>query len=225
MNRILTDDKIKALAVTIFHDSATDEIFACQSGSTLMKIDLKNANFQAIPSQTLIFLNGELDKDLCSNESEIFHVKIDLSHEDHRFVSLKPDSIRIYPGLSVFDVLESLPEISDKKQFPDRTEFDNLSLTLLQKHARGVKLIHDALECGDFGNVVPAYIKGPAYEKIFNLYKNRTGYRPVENGSIPPISRKEKKKKSAGKSPVNQRKQTNKNAEQILVRNTKRQKF
>ena len=217
MNKILSTDKIKALAVTIFHDLATDEIFACQSGSTLMKIDLKNANFQAIPNQTLIFLNGEFDKELCSNESEIFHITVDLSHDEHRFVSLKPDSIKIYPGLSVFDVIESIPELSDKKNFPGRTEFDHLCLTLLQKHARGVKLIHDALECGDFGDVVPEYIKGPAYEKIFINYKNRTGYRPVEVGSIPPIIRKEKKKNSSAKSRVKQN-HVSENAKQILVR-------
>lgn len=184
MNKILSGDKIKALAVSILDDQKTSEIFACQSGSTLMKIDLKNANFDSIPFRTLIFLQGTFIQEPCKDESYI--IEVDLSKADHRFVSLKSDTIKLYKGLSVFDILEGLPNLSDTKPFPQRTEFEHLYLFLLQRQAHNVKLIREAVECGDFGNTTPKYIQGQAYEKIFTDYKIRTGYKPKESGMIQP---------------------------------------
>ena len=184
MNKILSGDKIKALAVSILDDQKTSEIFACQSGSTLMKIDLKNANFDSIPFRTLIFLQGTFIQEPCKDESYI--IEIDLSKAEDRFVSLKSDTIKLYQGLSVFDILEGLPDLSDTKPFPQRAEFEHLYLFLLQRQAHNVKLIREAVECGDFGNTIPKYIKGQAYEKIFMDYKLRTGYEPQESGMIQP---------------------------------------
>ena len=182
MNKILSHDKIKALAVTILDEQKTNEIFACLSGTTLMKIELKNSKFDSVPFGSLIFFEGKFNKEVC--EDELFFIEVDLSQEDHRFVTLKPDTIKMYEGLSVLDILESLPDLSDTKPFPKRIEFENLHLFLLKKHAHSVKLIREAVECGDFGNAKPKYIQGQAYEKIFTDYKTRTGYKPQTSEMI-----------------------------------------
>ena len=192
MNKILSGDTIKGLAVSILDDQKTHEIFACQSGSTLMKIDLKNANFDSIPFRTLIFFKGVFKQEPCKDES--FIIEVDLSKEDHRFVSLKPDTIKLYKGLSVFDILEGLPGLSDSKPFPQRTEFEGLYLFLLLRQAHNAKLIREAVECGDFGNTIPKYIQGIAYEKIFADYKVRTGYKPREFKIIDPATKTKTKK-------------------------------
>ena len=198
MNKILSGDKIKALAVSILDNQKTSEFFACQSGTTLMKINLKNANFDSIPFRTLIFFQGTFEQELCEDES--FIIEVDLSKAEHRFVSIKPDTIKLYKGLSVFDVLEGLPSLSDTQPFPQRTEIEHLNLFLLQRQAHNVKLIREAIECGDFGNTTPKYIQGIAYEKIFIDYKLRTGYKPHDSEMIPPARKIKTKKSVQGKS-------------------------
>ena len=171
MNQIRTDDEIKALAVTILEKQESKEFLACQDGFTLIKIKLKNQNFEKIPLRTLFFVQGKLRTDISSVES--LTIEVDLNVENHRFISLNPETIKLYQGLSVFDILESIPVLSDKKSFPDRTEFDGLCLFKLKKHAHFVKIVRDELSCGDFGETIPKYIKGSAYQTIFHDYKNR----------------------------------------------------
>ena len=180
MNRILSDDKIKGLAVTIFDNQKTQEIFACQSGLTLMKIKLKNSTFDTIPNQTLVYFRGQMTHELSQDESTTFDIEIDLTKEGHRFISLKPESVKLYKGFSVYDALEKIPELSDTKLFPDKNEFEGLCPLLLKKHAHWAALIHEALECGDFGSSIPECIKGSAYLKIFNEFRERTGYKQTD---------------------------------------------
>lgn len=218
MNRILSDNKIKALAVSILDDQKPNQILACQTGSTLIEIDLKNANFVSIPYQTLIFFHGQQKYVNESDGSENFNIEVDLSNNEHRFVSFKAESIKLYPGLSVFEALEGIPELSDSKAFPERKEFDNLCLFLLKKHARGVKLIRQALECGDFGDSVPDFIKGAAYWKMYINFLERTGYKPAKTGSILPIIHKEKTKKKTTKTSTNQNFQPSQRKSQVMLR-------
>ena len=170
MNKILSGDKIKALAVTIADDQSTEEFFACQTGSTLIKICLKNAEFKVIPFRTMFYVQGTLkDGDF---SDDVFTIEVDLEKDQNRFVSLNPNTIKLYKGLtSVFDVLDKIPALSDSKKFPDRHEFDHLYLFMLDKHAHYVKVIRDELDCGDFGDKTPKYIKGRAYEKMFSDWK------------------------------------------------------
>ena len=183
MNQIQTDDQIKALAVTILEDQESNEFLACQDGFTLMKIKLKNQNFDTIPLRTLFFVQGKLRTDISSAES--LTIEVDLNLENHRFISLNPDTIKLYRGLSVFDILEPIPVLSDKKSFPDRTEFDGLSLFQLKKHAHFVKIVRDELVCGDFGETVPKYIKGLAYKTIFQDFKVRMDKTKAEISLLP----------------------------------------
>ena len=170
MNQILSGDKIKALAVTILDDQRPEEFLACQSGSTLITIRLKNAPFQTIPFRTLFFIQGKLVQGECFAES--LTIEVDLTQDENRFVSLNPNTIRLYQGLtSVFDILDSLPDLSDKKPFPNRMEFEHLYLFMLEKHAHHLKVVRDELYCGNFDGKTPKYIKGLAYEKLFEDWK------------------------------------------------------
>ena len=171
MNRILSGDKIKALAVTILDDQKSVEFFACQNGETLITIQIKNSSFDTIPFRTLFFVEGNLKGDF---DAEKFTIEVDLLNDQHRFVSFNPNTIRLYQGLkSVFDVLESIPSLSDGKPIPDRREFEHLYLFLLDRQAQKVKIIRDEVECGDCGETVPKYIRGVAYEKIFHDWKEK----------------------------------------------------
>ena len=165
MNRILSGDRIKALAVTILDDQNSGEFYACQDGTTLIQIRIKNSEFKIIPYRTLFFVEGKLEENF---NDEKFTINVDLENNQDRFVSFNPNTIRLYQGMkSVFDVLESLPNLSDTKPFPGRHEFENLYLFLLDRQAQKVKIIRDELDCGDFGDQVPKYIRGIAYEKMF----------------------------------------------------------
>ena len=166
MNRILSGDRIKALAVSILDNQKSEEFYACQDGTTLIQIHIKNSEFEIIPYRTLFFVEGKLEGNF---NDEKFTIQVDLQNKQDRFVSFNPNTIRLYQGLkSVFDVLESLPNLSDKKPFPGRHEFENLYLFLLDRQAQKVKIIRDELDCGDFGDQVPKYIRGLAYEKMFH---------------------------------------------------------
>ena len=181
MNQIKTGDKIKALAVTILDDQNSNEFLACQDGSTLIKIDFKDPPFEKIPYRTLFYVQGRLNSE--SDTDHMLNIEVDLE-QGHRFVSLKPDTIKLYRGLSVFDILESLPDLSDGKPLPERSEFDGLYLFQLQRHAHFVKLIRDELSCGDFGDTTPRYIKGSAYQKIFTDFKEKMDRNKVQSGQL-----------------------------------------
>lgn len=172
MNTITTGDEIKVLAVTLLDDQNTHEFFACQDGSSLYKIRLKNANFNQIPYRTMFFAQGKINNP--PETEDYLTVDIDLELKDHRFVSFEPNTVvKSHIGLSVHDHLESLPVLSDSKPVPDRIEFGTLDILLLKKHSHYLRLIRDELACGDFGNITPKYIKGSAYQKLFDDYKER----------------------------------------------------
>lgn len=181
MNQIKTGDKIKALAVTILDDQNANEFLACQDGSTLIKIYFKDPPFDKIPYRTLFYVQGRLNSD--SDNDQMLNIEVDLE-QGHRFVSLKSETIKLYRGLSVFDILESLPNLSDGKPLPGRNEFDGLYLFQLQRHAHFVKLIRDELTCGDFGETIPRYIKGFAYQKIFADFKKKMVQSKVQSGHL-----------------------------------------
>lgn len=171
MNQLKSGDDIKVLAVTIFDDQNAKEFFACQDGATLIRMILKNPLFKTIPYRTLFYAQGKIKPNRCTDES--ITIEVDFEKDDQRFISLNPDTIKLYQGLSVFDILESFPSLSDGKPFPDRIEFEGLYLFQLKRHAHFVKIIRDELECGDFGDTTPKYIKGSAYKKLFHGYKER----------------------------------------------------
>lgn len=181
MNQIKTGDKIKALAVTILDDQNANEFLACQDGSTLIKIHFKDPPFETIPYRTLFYVQGRLNSD--SGTDQMLNIEVNLE-QGHRFVSFKPDTIKLYRGLSVFDILETLPNLSDGKPLPGRNEFDGLYLFQLQRHAHFVKLIRDELTCGDFGETIPRYIKGSAYQKIFADFKEKMVQSKVQSGHL-----------------------------------------
>lgn len=207
MNRILSDDKIKVLAVSILDNQKSGEFYACQDGTTLIKIRIKNSGFDTIPYRTLFFVEGKLEGDFYG---ESFTIEVDLQNDQHRFVSFNPNTIRLYQGMkSVFDVLESLPNLSDKKPFPSRDEFENLYLFLLDRQAQKVKIIRDELDCGDFGDQIPKYIRGLAYEKMFHDWKQKMKIQK-ENFNLIPNRRSVVKKRLIKKSKTPNSFKTNK---------------
>ena len=179
MNQIRTGDEIKALAVTILDNQKSNEFWACQDGSTLIKINFKDPPFAEIPYRTLFYVQGKLYS--LSDTDQFLTIEVDLE-KGHRFVSLNPETIKLYRGLSVFDVLEPFPKLSDGKPLPERKEFEGLYLFQLQRHAHFIKLIRDELTCGDFGDTTPKYIKGPAYQKIFADFKKKMVQSKVQLG-------------------------------------------
>ena len=170
MNTIIRGEKIKALAVTFLDNQDSNSFFACQTGSTLMKINLINQPFKVIPYRTLFYVKGELKE---NPGTSLITVIVNFDLEDNRFISFNPEMIRLRPGLSVFDTLECLPDLSDQKPLPQREEYNQFNFFLLKRHSNSVRVIRNELECGNFGNCTPKYIKGSAYEMIFSDYKER----------------------------------------------------
>ena len=184
MNRIKTDDNIKVLAVSILDDQKHQEFLACQDGSSLIRIRLKNSIFEKIPFQTVFYAQGKVNQSLSTGDT--LTIDIDLDNDENRFVSFSNDSLKFDRTFSVHDHLKSLeriPDLSDKKNMPHEHELEYMDFFALKNHAHYVKIIREELECGDF-TMKPPYIKGTAYEQIYTDYINRTKIQEAKFGLI-----------------------------------------
>ena len=197
MNRILSGDNIKVLAVSLLDDQTSQDFFVCQNGSSLIRIQIKNSIFETIPYRTICFIKGEINQSLSTDGT--LNVAIDLENSDHRFVSFNPMSLKFDRTRSIQDhlnSLETLPDLSDNKPMLKENDFESLDLFLLQKHSHFLKIIRDELECGDYGNTIPPYIQGDAYQKMFFEHKKRCSLLDSKLNRLPNTVAKTKSKKS-----------------------------
>ena len=174
MNRILSGDNIKVLAVTLLDNQTSQDFYVCQNGSCLIRIQMKNSIIETIPYRTICFIQGEVNQSLST--TEILNIDIDLKRDGHRFVSFNPLTLKFDRTLSIHDHLnglETFSNLSDTKSMLTEDDFESLNLYLLQKHSHFLKIIRDELECGDYGDTTPPYIEGSAYQKMFFDYKER----------------------------------------------------
>ena len=184
MNRITSADTIKVLAVTILDEQKCEDFFAAQDGSSLIRIRLNNSIFPKIPYQAVFYAQGLINYSLSTDD--VLSIDIDLQNEGHRFISFKHNSLNFDKTFTLKDHLQSLqtiPELSDCKDMPHEHEFGSMDFSELKKHAHYVKIIRDELECGDF-DVKPPYIKGAAYEKMYDNYKKRVQILDAKFGTI-----------------------------------------
>ena len=165
MNQVVSEDRIKLLAISRLDNQESLNFFACQDGSTLIEIFLKNVTFEKIPFRTIFYLQGCV----ISNPGDpLKQIIVDFSEENHRFLTFNESCLFVRPGLSVLDFLEINPILSDSKALPEKSDYNGLNFFIAKKHANFLRIIKKELQRKDFNlRIMPSYFKGAAYEKLF----------------------------------------------------------
>ena len=154
------------------HDQSSDqddfrEIYACQSGHTLISIKLKNFT-KPIETGSLIFARGSLSAAL--NRTKLV---VDLNQENHRWVVLDGKQLERRKDWSAINGL-TIHALSDMKVGLTQVDMGDLDFMQFKKHARCFKIVQYELTKENKMNLAhdkPNYIKGEAYEKMFEIYK------------------------------------------------------
>ena len=162
MNRLVSDDDIKVLAVTMFDNQNVENILACENGSSLIKMKIINSNIKQIPFQTIVFAQGRVT----SIDSDCTTILIDLDIENNRFLSIK--EYQKYE--TSFTDIEFIPELSDTKPSPNSDFFKDLSFSLIKKHANILRVIKHQILRQDY-ILMPKYIKGAAFITLYETLK------------------------------------------------------
>ena len=143
------------------------EIYACQSGHTLISIKLKNFT-KPIETGTLIFARGSLSEAM--NRTKLV---VDLNQENHRWVVLDGKQLERRKDWSAINGL-TIHALSDMKDGITQVDMGQLDFMQFKKHVRCFKIVHYELTKENKMNLAhdkPNYIKGDAYEKMFEIYK------------------------------------------------------
>ena len=143
------------------------EIYACQSGHTLISIKLKNFS-KPIETGSLIFARGSLSEAM--NRTKLV---VDLNQENHRWVVLDGKQLERRKDWSAINGL-TIHALSDMKDGITQVDMGQLDFMQFKKHVRCFKIVHYELTKENKMNLAhdkPNYIKGDAYEKMFEIYK------------------------------------------------------
>ena len=143
------------------------EIYACQSGHTLISIKLKNFS-KPIETGSLIFARGSLSEAM--NRTKLV---VDLNQESHRWVVMDGKRFERKTEWIAMDDL-TIHELSDMKNSLTQVDVGNLDLMQFKKHARCFQIVQYELTKENRINLAhekPNYIKGEAYEKLFEIFK------------------------------------------------------
>ena len=143
------------------------EIYACQSGHTLISIKLKNFT-KPIETGSLIFARGSLSEAM--NRTKLV---VDLNQENHRWVVLDGKQLERRKDWSAINGL-TIHALSDMKDGITQMDMGQLDFMQFKKHVRCFKIVHYELTKENKMNLAhdkPNYIKGDAYEKMFEIYK------------------------------------------------------
>lgn len=158
MNRTGTAENFKVLAVSMLKNQKSSSLMACQDGLTVIRVEIKGLDIE-IPFRTIFLASGA--KKILEDGS--IDVSVNLENSNHRFLTfgdLKPSD---QPSTKINWSL------SDQKEPVQESFFEKLNFGLALKHSNCLRLIETEILRQDFvRGTVPNFIKGPAYQFLFD---------------------------------------------------------
>ena len=173
LNVMRSRENAAILAILINGNDQSDdqndlrEIWACQSGQTLISIKLKNFT-KPIKAGSLIYARGFLSEVM--NRTKLV---VDLNQENDRWVVIDGTQLERRKDWNAINGL-FMQALSDMKNDLTNRDFGDLNLMQFKKQARCFKIVHYELTKENkmcLADEKPKYIKGEAYEKMFEIFK------------------------------------------------------
>lgn len=143
------------------------EIDVCQSGEALINVKLVNFS-KPVKAGSLIFARGTLSEAM--NRTKLV---VDMNQINDRWVTL--DSIQMEQKTNWSELAGlAIQDLSDAKTEITQEDVRGLSFMIFKKHVRCYKIVQYELtkeNKKDLASEKPNYIKGVAYEKMFEIFK------------------------------------------------------
>ena len=151
----------------INEDEEIKEIYACQDKHSLISINLKNFA-KPVKAGSLIYARGSMVEAMGRTK-----MSIDVETGSNRWVILEANRAESNQDLGGF-INSTIADLSDDKGHITEDDLRGLCMKRFMKDVRHYKIISYELTKEDkksLANETPNYIKGEAYDKLFQIFK------------------------------------------------------